>query len=36
LIDATRTHVWKPLLHQVAAGAFDPDQHALALVYLFN
>ncbi len=29
LIDATRTHVWKPLLHQVAAGTFDPDQHAL-------
>jgi NADH dehydrogenase len=29
LIDATRSHVWKPLLHQVAAGTFDPDQHAL-------
>ncbi|MES9981434.1 MAG: NAD(P)/FAD-dependent oxidoreductase, partial [Candidatus Thiodiazotropha sp. 6PLUC5] len=29
LIDATRTHIWKPLLHQVAAGTFDPDQHAL-------
>ncbi|MBW9271278.1 MAG: NAD(P)/FAD-dependent oxidoreductase [Candidatus Thiodiazotropha sp. (ex. Lucinisca nassula)] len=29
LIDATRTHVWKPLLHQVAAGTFDPAQHAL-------
>ena len=29
LIDAARTHVWKPLLHQVAAGTFDPAQHAL-------
>jgi NADH dehydrogenase len=29
LIDATRTHVWKPLLHQVAAGTFDPAHHAL-------
>ncbi|MEW8659253.1 MAG: NAD(P)/FAD-dependent oxidoreductase [Candidatus Thiodiazotropha endolucinida] len=29
LIDATRSHVWKPLLHQVAAGTFDPAQHAL-------
>ncbi len=29
LIDATRTHIWKPLLHQVAAGTFDPAQHAL-------
>ena len=29
LIDASRTHVWKPLLHQVAAGTFDPAQHAL-------
>ncbi len=29
LIDATRTHLWKPLLHQVAAGSFDPAQHAL-------
>jgi NADH:ubiquinone reductase (H+-translocating) len=29
LIDATRTHIWKPLLHQVAAGTFDPAQNAL-------
>ncbi len=29
LIDAGRTHIWKPLLHQVAAGTFDPAQHAL-------
>ena len=29
LIDAARTHVWKPLLHQVAAGSFDPGIHAV-------
>jgi NADH dehydrogenase len=23
LIDAARTHLWKPLLHQVAAGTLD-------------
>lgn len=29
LIDARRTHLWKPLLHEVAAGSFDPAEHAL-------
>ncbi|HEV7822945.1 MAG TPA: FAD-dependent oxidoreductase, partial [Burkholderiales bacterium] len=29
LIDRTRTHLWKPLLHEVAAGSMDPDQHEL-------
>ncbi len=29
LIDATRTHVWKPLLHEIAAGSMDPDRHEL-------
>ena len=29
LIDSTRTHIWKPLLHQVASGASDPADHAL-------
>jgi len=29
LIDRTRTHLWKPLLHEVAAGSMDLDQHAL-------
>jgi len=24
-----RTHLWKPLLHEVAAGSMDPDQHQL-------
>ncbi|MEN3352840.1 MAG: hypothetical protein V7640_998, partial [Betaproteobacteria bacterium] len=23
LIDCTRTHLWKPLLHEVAAGSLD-------------
>ncbi len=26
LVDRNRTHVWKPLLHEVAAGALDPNQ----------
>ncbi len=30
LIDRTRTHLWKPLLHEVAAGSMDLDQHALS------
>lgn len=29
LIDPTRTHVWKPLLHEIAAGSMDPDKHEL-------
>ena len=29
LIDRARTHVWKPLLHKVAAGTMDPGDHAL-------
>jgi len=29
LVDAQRTHLWKPLLHEVAAGSFDPAEHAL-------
>lgn len=29
LIDSTRTHVWKPLLHEIAAGSMDPDRHEL-------
>jgi NADH dehydrogenase len=32
LIDRNRTHVWKPLLHEIAAGSMNPDQHEL--VYL--
>jgi NADH dehydrogenase len=29
LIDRSRTHLWKPLLHEVAAGSMDMDHHAL-------
>lgn len=29
LIDANRTHIWKPLLHQVASGSTDPGEMAL-------
>ena len=29
LIDRSRTHVWKPLLHKVAAGTMDPGDHEL-------
>jgi NADH:ubiquinone reductase (H+-translocating) len=29
LIDSTRTHVWKPLLHEIAAGSMNPDKHEL-------
>ena len=32
LIDAARTHVWKPLLHQMAAGTFDT--HSEEIEYL--
>ena len=29
LLDRARTHVWKPLLHAVAAGSMDPSEHEL-------
>jgi NADH:ubiquinone reductase (H+-translocating) len=29
LIDRSRTHLWKPLLHQVAAGSMDINDHEL-------
>jgi len=32
LVDAARTHIWKPLLHQLAAGSFDT--HAEEIEYL--
>ena len=32
LVDAVRTHIWKPLLHQLAAGSFDT--HAEEIEYL--
>lgn len=29
LVDKSPTHVWKPLLHEVAAGSLDPSMHQL-------
>jgi len=29
LVDRSRTHLWKPLLHEFAAGSMDIDHHAL-------
>ena len=29
LIDSTSTHVWKPLLHEIAAGSMNPEKHEL-------
>ncbi len=29
LVDRSPTHLWKPLLHEVAAGSMDFDHHAL-------
>ena len=29
LIDRSRTHLWKPLLHEVAAGSMDIHAHQL-------
>jgi NADH dehydrogenase FAD-containing subunit len=29
LIECARTHLWKPLLHAVAAGGIDPGEYEL-------
>lgn len=29
LIERARTHIWKPLLHEIAAGSMDADRHEL-------
>lgn len=29
LIDRSRTHIWKPLLHEIAAGSMDVSRHEL-------
>ncbi|MGE0856178.1 MAG: FAD-dependent oxidoreductase, partial [Hyphomicrobiaceae bacterium] len=29
LIDKARTHIWKPLLHEIAAGSMDVGRHEL-------
>ena len=33
LVDRSRTHLWKPLLHQVAAGSMDLNDHELDYMY---
>jgi NADH dehydrogenase len=32
LVERSRTHLWKPLLHAVAAGSLDPHEHELNLL----
>lgn len=32
LLDKSRVHVWKPLLHEVAAGSFDAETDAVELI----
>lgn len=32
LVDAKRTHIWKPLLHEVAAGTFDSYENQLEYI----
>lgn len=32
LIDREATHMWKPLLHEVAAGSMDPNAHQLEYI----
>ena len=27
LVDKNRTHIWKPKLHEIAAGSMDLSQH---------
>src|SRR5215211_3511798 len=29
LVERSRTHIWKPLLHEVAAGSMDVGHHAV-------
>ena len=33
LVDRARTHLWKPLLHQVAAGSMDLNDHEVDYLY---
>ena len=30
LVECERAHLWKPLLHEVAAGSLDPDAHEVS------
>ncbi len=36
LVDKSATHIWKPLLHEVAAGSMDPSAHQLEYVAQAN
>jgi len=36
LVDKNRTHIWKPLLHEVAAGSLDPDIDGVDYLSLGN
>lgn len=33
LVDRARTHIWKPLLHEVAAGSLDVGHHAVSYLH---
>jgi Pyridine nucleotide-disulphide oxidoreductase len=30
LVECARTHLWKPLLHEVAAGSLDPGEYEVS------
>lgn len=32
LVDKSTTHVWKPLLHEIAAGSMNPERHELVYI----
>ncbi|MFA5950767.1 MAG: NAD(P)/FAD-dependent oxidoreductase [Hyphomicrobium sp.] len=32
LVDRSRTHIWKPLLHEIAAGSMDVDRHEVEYI----
>ncbi len=32
LVDRIKTHVWKPLLHEIAAGSMNPEKHELEYI----
>ena len=32
LVDRARTHIWKPLLHEIAAGSMDVDRHEVEYI----
>ena len=32
LVDQQLTHIWKPLLHEVAAGSFDPNVNEISFL----